>query len=530
MLVRTSVFFLAFLSKLIAPKISMSVAAEDMFVPDTEQKAPQDVYNDQKSSIPFIQKGTDFAAESLGSLLLQRILHIDGKDTSECAIAICNGQLSNKLVNPLVYIEHGASSLPPPLTIGANSCEATTFNAIIKLFISDTSGILSYEIQGTKVRLFIYWKVGFDKSNRFVIKLDDVYDESQTGLKSLYDELDASPDMIKTKGPMSHLSFDTVAKPLGPEKLMVKVRAQMNMLPQAELMVSISDNNPSELNKRALATTVSLSLTGLTLNTAFKKIMSYIPSKQSCTILIENQSQNFSLVDPVWYVTAGQVVNLLSSEIKSGEIGEASITIPFGGPKLKDSFTHTIFFVCYQIEGTRVAVVVATWFPLKLQMNNNRYSIFLMYFSNTKIPITTQAGEVLSILGDNLIAHYDNPARLEESLASIPQLEPFLTANSVNNRFPMVKAGPYQTYHEWNFPGNIPKLTFFGTGVKFVKVVAAIGNGYKSGLSLKVEVHKGGLSPGVPLPNPQIYKEKPSKELTQEVVKTIKKDTLNIEE
>ena len=342
--------------------------------------------------------------------------------------------------------------------------------------ISDASGILSYELNDTAVRLFIYWKVGFGSTNKFMVQLLDKYDaDSLAGLTAIYKQMDTSPEIIKTKGAMQHYVFDTTAKPLGPLKLVLYIRAEMNMLPEAQLSIRISDSNPAQAFKRDLGATVILSLSSVTVSMVFKKIRSYIPTDQSCTILIENVSKNTKLVEPVWYITAGQVVNLIPWEIENGEIGEASISIPFGGPgKLVKTFSHTIFFVCYQIDKTGLAVVVATWFPLKLQMQSNRYSIFLMHFTNYATPVTTQASTVITALGDTLLNFYDKPAEFERQLANLKQIDPFLAANLPQNRFPMVAAGPYQTYHEWNFPHVKVKDQIFGSGVKSIKVVAGI--------------------------------------------------------
>ena len=309
--------------------------------------------------------------------------------------------------------------------------------------ISDASGILSYELNDTAVRLFIYWKVGFGSTNKFMVQLLDKYDDSLAGLTAMYKQMDTSPEMIKTKGAMQHYVFDTTAKPLGPLKLVLYIRAEMNMLPEAQLSIRISDSNPAQAFKRDLGATVILSLSSVTVSMVFKKIRSYIPTDQSCTILIENVSKNTKLVERVWYITAGQVVNLIPWEIKSDEIGEASISVPFGGPRksVKNLFSHTIFFVCYQIDKTGLAVVVATWFPLKLQMQSNRYSIFLMYFTNYATPVTTQASTVITALGDTLLNFYDKPAEFERQLANLKQIDPFLVANLPQNRFPMVAAG-----------------------------------------------------------------------------------------
>ena len=276
-----------------------------------------------------------------------------------------------------------------------------------------------------------------------MVQLLDKYDaDSLAGLTAIYKQMDTSPEIIKTKGAMQHYVFDTTAKPLGPLKLVLYIRAEMNMLPEAQLSIRISDSNPAQAFKRDLGATVILSLSSVTVSMVFKKIRSYIPTDQSCTILIENVSKNTKLVEPVWYITAGQVVNLIPWEIENGEIGEASISIPFGGPgKLVKTFSHTIFFVCYQIDKTGLAVVVATWFPLKLQMQSNRYSVFLMYFTNYATPVTTQASTVITALGDTLLNFYDKPAEFEQKLASLKGIDPFLVANLPQNRFPMVAAG-----------------------------------------------------------------------------------------
>ena len=511
----TLIFLLGFCLRLFA---SQTASAEHLF---TKQMPSREFFNPAKRSITastVIEKmGVKFAVGTLGSLMLERLLNIDGGDNPECAISIYNDQVSTRLVNPRVFIKHGGNSLPPALVIKNNSTETTTFDAIFKPLISDTSGILSYELNDTAVRLFIYWKVGFRGTNRFMVQLLDKYDDSLAGLTAMYKQMDTSPEMIKTKGAMQHYVFDTTAKPLGPLKLVLYIRAEMNMLPEAQLSIRISDSNPAQAFKRDLGATAILSLSAVTVSIVFKKIQSYIPTDQSCTILIENVSKNTKLVEPVWYITAGQVVNLIPWEIENGEIGEASISIPFGGPgKLVKTFSHTIFFVCYQIDKTGLAVVVATWFPLKLQMQSNRYSIFLMHFTNYATPVTTQASTVITALGDTLLNFYDKPAEFEQKLASLKGIDPFLVANLPQNRFPMVAAGPYQTYHEWNFPHVKVKDQIFGSGVKSIKVVAGMGNGYKSGLYLKVDVEKGSPAPGFPLNNPQVYKETPTQLLVEQ--------------
>ena len=43
-----------------------------------------------------------------------------------------------------------------------------------------------------------------------------------------------------------------------------------------------------------------------------------------------------------------------------------------------------------------------------------------------------------------------------------------------------------------------------------------MGNGYKSGLYLKVDVEKGSPAPGFPHNNPQVYKETPTQLLVEQ--------------
>ncbi|XP_044164487.1 uncharacterized protein LOC114976926 [Acropora millepora] len=473
---------------------------------------------------PFVK----FAVGTLATMLLEKLLYLDADNRAQCAMSIHNSLTSYRLVNPVLFIVHGGNSSPPPLKIKANSSDQVTLEAFKGT--SATSGLLFYEIEHVGHYLMIFWKIqgpqvgSLYEPNRFSTDVTQTLPSTEELLAQTYDSVKKKSD--KTKGPNEHL-VRQIKVPKDPSRptvpaFNIEIQAQMTMDKKAKFMVEIKDDLPplpeADVRKRdVIGTSIALAIIPLGLNLAFKKLKSHIPSQQSCTVALENMCKEEPLTAPSWYITAGETTEIVPWEIKSGEVGEIAFAVPLGGPKIKESFKHTVYFLSYDIGGTGYKMVIGTWFPLKLetkqepgpsgtpmilQKETPRYTVFIM-----KAPQRPMKN-VLKIIGDILIKSPDEGVfndQLKLLDGAIYELIPW-NSLAQKRKLVVIQVKKLQGYLEWTYPllaepvGKSPRREYY------IRIVSSMGIGADTGMVVKVQIVPG-KSPLTE--NPHLYKEPP---------------------
>ncbi|XP_028401103.1 uncharacterized protein LOC114524172 [Dendronephthya gigantea] len=484
---------------------------------------------------PIHKPLTKFAIGTLTSMLLEKILYLDKGDNAQCALSIHNKLTRFRLINPYLFIMHGVNPLPLPLKINTNKSEETVMEAASRT--GATSGLIFYEIDYVGQYMMIFWKIQGAQvakvytPNRFHVEITStVKFDDQLWLEATYARIKEMSD--KMQGPNEHfesgIEVPSIPSRTATPKFKITLQAQMTMGKKAEFMIELKDDLPphtSNVYKRDVIGAIALGIISVGLNLAMKKVQSVIPSEQSCTIALENLSREETLIKPAWYIRAGETANIVPWEIKSDEVGEISFVIPLGGARLTQKFQHTVYFLSYHINGTDYSIVIGTWFPLKLQPEDNwedilqkknpRYTVFLM-----KTPTANMAMKnVLKVVGD-LFVQYKDAKELSKQLMKTNQNIHKLIAQSnlQNPKIPTVQTNKLQKYLEWHYP-LIKTSTVAGkqTNEEYhIRIVSAMGIGKATGMVIKVEVAKGKSPASFALVNPQSYKE-PPETTTQDV-------------
>lgn len=476
---------------------------------------------------PFsIQKPlTKFAAGTLASMLLEKILYLDKGDNAECGLSIHNKLNYYRLVNPFLFIVHGENPMPVPIKIDTNTSEETSMVAAART--GATSGVLFYEIESVGQYLMIFWKVQGPQvlqtytPNRFSVALTPTVEfNNKVWLGTTYQNFKKQADEMKDR-PNEH--FQTVTQVTG---FKITIQAQMTSGKKAELMVEVKDDLPppveeTDLHKRdVIGTTLALAVIPLGLNLAFKKIQSVIPSEQSCTISLENLCEDEILTKPSWYIRAGETSNIVPWEIKKDEVGEISFVVPLGGPRIKDALKHTVYFLSYHIERTSYDMVIGTWFPWKLEQKDDwetvlqkekpRYTVFIMETPPPALPMK----QVLNVVGELLLTNKD-AASLNQNLIKTNAILYKLIAHpaSLNSqKIPLVEATKLQSYLEWHYPMFKKPVSAGATSTDeyHMKIVTGMGIGKATGMVVKIQIVKGSSPASFAKGNPQSYTEPPN--------------------
>ena len=480
-------------------------------------------------SFPIHKPLTKFAIGTLTSMLLEKILYLDKGDNAQCALSIHNKLTSFRLINPFLFIMHGVNPLPLPLKIKTNKSEETTMEAASRT--GATSGLIFYEIDYVGQYVMIFWKIQGAQvakvyvPNRFHVEITPTAKfGDQLWLEATYARIKAMSD--KMEGPNEHFESVTevpnIPSRTATPKFKITLQAQMTMGKKAEFMIELKDDLPparSNVYKRdVIGTTIALAAIPLGLNLAMKKIQSVIPSEQSCTISLENLSKEETLMKPAWYISAGETANIVPWEIKSDEVGEISFVIPLGGARITQTFQHTVYFLSYHINSTDYNIVIGTWFPLKLQPEDNwedilqkqnpRYTVFLMKTPTANVAMKS----VLKVAGELLVQYKDTKALNEQLMKTNKAIYSLIAESNLQNpRIPLVQTTKLQNYLEWHYP--LTKTSIVAgkpsTEEYYIKIVSAMGIGKATGMVIKVEVAKGKSPASFALTNPQSYKEPP---------------------
>ena len=123
--------------------------------------------------------------------------------------------------------------------------------------------------------------------------------------------------------------------------------------------------------------------------------MQHIPKEQTGTISLENNAKEMSLINPSWFMRGGHTSSIVPWDIKPDEKGTISWRSPLAGINVAETFTHTVYFLSYQIEGTNYHVVAGAWFPFKMGPGKMLFTVFVI---EKKIEAQTMKG-ILSIVG-----------------------------------------------------------------------------------------------------------------------------------
>lgn len=465
----------------------------------------------------------NIATDTITNMVLQKLLRLENDDeTAKCALSISNKLTKYRLINPVLYVEHGEIPMPVPLKIDTNSTVETIFEAVRNQ--KDTSGMLFYEIESTSQVLVIFWKVSgavtfnFYKDNRYFVKLisTDKLVVEKTSLKEMYDKQKAYSDEVQEEpfGVKDYLlQVPGVNIPSSPtkNKLRVTIKAQMTTEKTSKLAVEISDNfqaSPQQLEKRALTATVAgIGLITTLLNVVIKYITKWIPPQQTGTIVIENASNEIKLLNPSWYVQGAHTSSIAPWEIEPSKNGRFSYVTPLAGTKVTETFVNTVYFVSYQIEYTNFHVVIGAWFPWKISTGENTFTAFVM--ENT-LPGAREIKDTLSLLAESLAKHKGNVDKLSSSLAENTATN-YITKGIPGNKISGIVASKIGRYYEWQFPISTPKNGLKPGAQLYVKIVAACGYGKAFGMSVRVEVVPGvsGNAASFLAKNPQVYREPP---------------------
>ena len=434
---------------------------------------------------PFI----GLATGTITSSLLGKLLHVENQDKPKCALSISNMLTKYRLINPFVYLEHGENPMPVPFKIETNSTVDTLFEAAAER--KDTSGLLFYKIEQTPYFFVIFWKVtgpsivGSYTSNRFSVDFiaAEKFSFKEESLKNIY-RRNENPNE------KSHFKVHTVPLPvLGtPIRNILKItfRAQMTTGKDAILTVEINDNlspiTAPQLYRRATpATLIGLGLTSTLLNFVFKHITKYIPSQETGTISLENLSKENSLINPSWFINAGDTSSVVPWEIKPSEKGTISFVSPFSGTKTKETFSHTVHFLSYQIDGTNYHLVIGQWFPWKIAKGHKKCTLFVM---ENKYDIRSMT-DVLSFLGKELSKGNGNISQLSNQMATS------IIGNIPDHKIHGVESSKLERYMEWQYPISTPTINTVPGRKYHIKIVAAAGYGKSFGLAVTVEVVAG---------------------------------------
>ncbi|XP_068679117.1 uncharacterized protein [Montipora foliosa] len=490
--------------------------------------AVTEVTNAIPKAFPIEKPFMKFAVGTLASMLLEKLLYLDNDDRPQCALSIHNSLTSYRLVNPVLFIVHGGNSAPPPLKITANSSDQVTLEAFKRT--GATSGLLFYEIEHVGHYLMIFWKIqgpqvgSLYEPNRFSTDVTQIFSFTEELLAQTYDSVKKRSD--KTKGPSEHFvrQIKLLKDPSRPTvpAFNIEVQAQMTMDKKAKFMVEIKDDLPplpeAEVRKRdVVGTSIALAIIPLGLNLAFKKLKSHIPSKQSCTVALENMCEEEPLTEPSWYITAGETTEIVPWEIKSGEVGEIAFAVPLGGSNIKESVKHTVYFLSYDIGGTGYKMVIGTWFPLKLepkqepsasgtpmilQKETPRYTVFIM-----KAPQRPMKN-VLKIIGDVFIQSqgegaFNDKLKLEDK--AIYELIPWNSLTQ-KRKLVVIQVKKFQEYLEWTYPLLAKPMGKSLRREYYIRIVSSMGIGADTGMVVKVQIVPG-KSPLTENPHP--YKEPP---------------------
>ncbi|CAB4008777.1 Hypothetical predicted protein [Paramuricea clavata] len=429
-----------------------------------------------------------------------------------------------RLINPLLYLVHGENPMPVPLKIETNSTVDTLFEAAAGK--KDTSGLLFYEIETIPHFLVIFWKVtgpttaGSYTSNRFYV--DFIAGEkfrffNEEFLKKIYLERKSYSEQTNEAS-----DFNVKAVPLivpgtpALNRLKITIRAQMTTEKDSKLTVEINDNlSPvaaSQLYRRATpATLIGLGLASTFLNLVFKHMTKYIPSQETGTILLENVSKENSLINPSWFINAGHTSSVVPWEIKPSEKGSISFVSPFSGKKVQETFSHTVHFLSYQIDGTNYHLIIGSWFPWKVSKGHKTFTLFVM--ENT-LPDTRSMKDVLSFLGEGLRKKDGDVSQLNAYLATNPMAKNIISSIP-DHKVHGVESSKLERYMEWQYPIFTPTINTVRGEKYHIKIVAAVGYGNAFGLAVTVEVVAGTSinEESFLKQNPQIYQKSSAKAL-----------------
>ena len=212
--------------------------------------AVTEVTNFIPKSFPIEKPLVKFAVGTLATMLLEKLLYLDGDNRAQCALSIHNSLTSYRLVNPVLFIVHGGNSSPPPLKIKTSSSDQVTLEAFKGT--GATSGLLFYEIEHVGHYLMIFWKIqgpqvgSFYQPNRFSTDVTQTLPSTEQLLAQTYDSVKKQSD--KTKGPNEHF-VRQIKVPKDPSRptvpaFNIEIQAQMTMGKKAKFMVEIKDDLP----------------------------------------------------------------------------------------------------------------------------------------------------------------------------------------------------------------------------------------------------------------------------------------------
>lgn len=243
--------------------------------------------------IPYERPLLKLATGSIPTTLFKKVMRLGGDEKPKCALSLSNNLTRLRLIDPLVYLEHGEHPIPVPVKIETTSTIETVFEAAATT--KDTSGLLFYTIEGTGNLLVIFWKVSGPQAwktysdNRFfvdIIKANKFSDKEAT-LKILYNERKSFAD-VNENPLVRSVSVDVLGTKIS-ERPTVAYRAQMTTEKDSILNVVLTDSlSVSHLQRRSVTalTTVGLGLAVTIVNVLFKQVI-YI-FKQEIPFIINN--------------------------------------------------------------------------------------------------------------------------------------------------------------------------------------------------------------------------------------------------
>ena len=227
--------------------------------------------------IPYERPLLKLATGSIPTTIFKKVMRLGDDEKPKCALSLSNNLTRHRLIDPLVYLEHGEHPIPVPVKIETNSTIETVFEAAATT--KDTSGLLFYTIEGTGNHLVIFWKVSGPQAwktysdNRFFVDImkANKFSDKEATLKILYNERKSFAD-VNENPLVRSVSVDVLGTKIS-ERPTVAIRAQMTTEKDSILNVVLTNSlSVSHLQRRSVAT-VGLGLAVTIVNVLFKQVI-----------------------------------------------------------------------------------------------------------------------------------------------------------------------------------------------------------------------------------------------------------------
>ena len=405
---------------------------------------------------------------------------------SGLTIGITNSLSERDLVNPKLYLADGDTVSPPPLKIRAAANPKERFTRM-SFFDKKPKGVVCYEcptagtlfqgsVNPTTRLICLYFDAekhmyGFTIEPNFSsLKLDSSITEPQY-FEGLYE---------KTKL-LSAKEFGEYVGLKDTSFLNVLVIGQMTTGKNGRLFFDIQDLESRYARKREIITLSTLASGVISAVPAVAMVAyNYLKAEQGTVLTLENLSTEkdpFVLEDPIWYRSGANVQDIIPWSLGPAQSNEITILVPLGGG---DTLKHSVFLLSFRIKNFRDRVVLAVWWPRKLNPNEkiNSYALSLLHPDKTAQEHPQVRQELRNIAAAIKEHPYDEKLANEKLAISAPSIVP----NERKLKVPYMLVGRYQHYYYWRFPMKNDMATKKGS----LKLVTGMGSGRKNGMVMKI--------------------------------------------